>query len=317
MLNAAVIGVGNMGRHHARVYSEIRGVKLVALSDINIDSTRELAIKFGCRAYRDYREMIKNESLDMVSIVVPTKLHKRVSMDTIGAGIHTLVEKPIADNTKDAKDIVLAARNNGVKLAVGHIERFNPAVTQLKKLVASGSLGKISSIMAKRVGYFPSAPIDVNVLIEVGIHDIDIFNYILGGLPEVVYASGGQASAGKHKEDYVNVLLGYNGVSALLEVNWITPLKIRRLEVTGSEAFAELDYISQDLVVHHVNKSSAHDSKRIYETINIVKKEPLKLELEHFSECIVNNKTPLNDGKSAYEALRIAQKAIEFLNKNK
>jgi len=317
MLNAAVIGVGNMGKHHARVFSNLRGVCLTAVSDIDSNVVKRVAGNFDCKAYTDYEEMIKNENLDIVSVVVPTKLHAKIAIDTVKAGIHTIVEKPIADTLENAKKIILAARENKVKLSVGHIERFNPAVSELKKLVTAGKLGKISSIMAKRVGYFPSTPIDVNVLIEVGIHDIDIFNYILGKLPTGVYASGGKTESEKFKEDYVNVLLDYNDVSALLEVNWITPLKIRRLEVTGSKAFAELNYISQDLVVHHVNKSSIQGSKRIYEKIEIVKREPLKLELEHFAECVLKDRVPLNDGESAYHALNIAHKAIEFLNKNK
>lgn len=308
MLRAGVVGVGNMGKNHARAYSELENVNLVAVADIDINVAEAVAKEFSCGAYKDYNRMLASEDLDIVSIAVPTKLHAKVAIDTIDAKVHTLVEKPISDNLEDAKKIIRAAKENGVKLAVGHIERFNPAVAELKRIIVSGGLGKTSSILAKRVGYFPTSPVSVNVIIEAGVHDIDIFNYILDKLPVGVYAHGGKAGSGEFKEDYANVLLDYGDVGALLEVNWITPLKIRRLEVTGSLAFAELDYISQNLVVHRNKVPHA-------EKIIIQKQEPLRLELEHFSECITNDKTPLNDGESAYNALEIAHKAVESLNK--
>jgi UDP-N-acetylglucosamine 3-dehydrogenase len=316
MLRAGVIGVGSMGELHARVYYELENIELTAVADTSPTAAKAISTRFGCKAYKDYKKLIENENLDIVSIVVPTELHKKISIDTMDAGIHTLVEKPISDNLDDAREIINAAKENGVKLAVGHIERFNPAVVELKRIVAVGRLGKISSVLAKRVGYFPETPLDINVLIEVGVHDIDIFNYILDKLPTVVYACGGKATKGKFREDYANVLLDYNGVSALLEVNWITPLKIRRLEVTGSKAFANLDYISQDLFVHQRDYSS-DGIKTITEHVHIKKREPLKLELRHFAECVLNDKEPINSGESGYNAIKIAHDAIGFLNKNK
>lgn len=316
MLKAGVIGVGSMGELHARVYYELENIELTAVADINPTAVKAISTRFGCKAYKDYKNMIEKENLDIVSIGAPTELHKSISIDTMNAGVHTLVEKPISDNLDDAREIIDAAKENGVKLAVGHIERFNPAVVELKRLVAVGRLGNISSVLAKRVGYFPENPLDINVLIEVGVHDIDIFNYILGKLPAVVYACGGKATQGKFREDYANVLLDYNGVSALLEVNWITPLKIRRLEVTGSKAFANLDYISQDLFVHQRDYSSG-GIKTIRERVHVKKQEPLKLELRHFGECVLNNKRPINSGEAGYNAIKIAHDAIDFLNRNK
>jgi UDP-N-acetylglucosamine 3-dehydrogenase len=323
VLNAAVIGVGSMGRHHARVYHELKNTRLAAASDISPEAVKDISDKFGCTAYTDYKKMFKNEKLDIVSVVVPTELHKKISIDAASAGINVLVEKPISHDLEDAKKIIGAAKENGVKLAVGHIERFNPAVIELKRMVADGEFGKISSVLAKRVGYFPTNPIDINVIIEMGIHDIDIFNYILEKLPAVIYACGGKSNRENFGEDYANILLDYNGVSALLEVNWITPLKIRRLEITGSDKFAVVDYITQDLVVHEGRYedggkySSESKLKARSQKIEIQKREPLKLELGHFAECILKDKEPINDGKSAYDALKIAKDAIDFLNKSK
>jgi UDP-N-acetylglucosamine 3-dehydrogenase len=317
MLSAGVIGVGNMGKNHARVYSELENAKLVAVSDIDINLAKSVAEKFGCKCYKNYNEMLEKENLDIVSVVVPTKLHEKVAIDAISNGINTLVEKPISDNIRSAKKIIHAAKKHGVKLAVGHIERFNPAITELKKIIESGDIGKIFSISAKRVGYFPINKVSTNIIIEVGIHDIDIFNYLLKKLPSKIYAHCGKTNLKTSQEDYANILFDYDGVSAMLEINWVTPIKIRRLEVTGSDAFTVLDYITQDLNIFRNNFSSKLIGKKIIEKIAIQKQEPLKLELKHFLECVINDSTPLNDGESSYNALKVADEALAFLNKNK
>jgi len=301
MLSVGVIGVGNMGKNHARVYSKLENAKLVAVSDIDIKLAKSVAEKFGCKYYKNYNEMLEKENLDIVSIVVPTKLHEKVAIDAISNSINTLVEKPISDNIKSARKIIHAAKKYRVKLAVGHIERFNPAVTELKKIIESGDIGKIFSISAKRVGYFPTNKVYTNIIIEVGIHDIDIFNYLLKKLPSKIYTHCGKTNLKISQEDYANILFEYGDVSATLEVNWVTPIKIRRLEVTGSDAFVALDYITQDLNIFQ--------NKTIGKKIAIQKQEPLKLELKHFSECVINDTMPLNDGESSCNALKVAIEA--------
>ncbi|MBM3303740.1 MAG: Gfo/Idh/MocA family oxidoreductase, partial [Candidatus Aenigmarchaeota archaeon] len=142
MLNVAVIGAGNMGKNHVRTYAEMDDVKLAAIADIS-DNGRLLAEKHGCKYYADYREMLEKEKLDAVSVCVPTSLHHVVAKDVMAAGVSLLIEKPITRDVKEGEELVRLAKSKGVKLAVGHIERFNPAVRKLKGIMDAGRLGDI------------------------------------------------------------------------------------------------------------------------------------------------------------------------------
>jgi len=175
-VNVAVIGTGNMGRNHIRIYSELKEVNLVAVSDVVEKRGKGLAEKFKCAFYKDYNEMLEKESIDIVSICVPTFLHHKVCLDAIKHGVDFIVEKPIAKNTKEGREIVEAAKRAGVKMTVGHIERFNPAVIKLKQMIDEGKLGNITSVLARRVGIFPPQIRDANVVIDLAVHDIDIIN---------------------------------------------------------------------------------------------------------------------------------------------
>ncbi|MBN2101821.1 MAG: Gfo/Idh/MocA family oxidoreductase [Candidatus Aenigmarchaeota archaeon] len=318
VLNVAVIGTGNMGRNHIRTYSEIDDAKLVAISDVIEDRGKGLAEKFGCRFYKDYNEMFKKEKIDIVSICVPTFLHKKVAKDVISHGVNFLIEKPIARNVEEGEEIVKLARKKGLKMTVGHIERFNPAVQKLKAMIDEGKLGNITSVLARRVGIFPPQIKDANVVIDLAVHDIDVINYLLGKSPDKVYAGLGKALIEK-RHDYANIFLKYNGANAFIEVNWITPVKIRRLSVTGTKGYAELNYITQELIYYEsiydkfcddfgdfvINFGEPNITK-----VNIKKEEPLKVELKHFIDCIENNKEPIVTGEQALEALRVSEMAL-------
>lgn len=155
-MRIGVIGTGAMGQHHLRIYSEMRDVELVGLCDVDKNRAVSLAKMHNTTAYFDHRELLKQD-LDAVSVVVPTTLHKEVAFDVINSGTHLLVEKPIADTLENADMMIKAAHDAKVKLMVGHIERFNPAVLKLKEIIDSGMLGKIVSISSRRVGPFQPA----------------------------------------------------------------------------------------------------------------------------------------------------------------
>lgn len=326
MINVAVIGFGSMGRNHARVYNELSDVNLVAISDPAEAARREAASKFGCRIYADHKKMLKEEAIEAVSIAVPTKLHKQVALHCIDAGVHVLVEKPIADTEENAGAMIHAAEVKDVVLTVGHIERFNPSVAKLKGLIDSGRLGEITSIMARRVGVFPPRIKDANVFLDLAVHDIDIFNYFLGHGPEEVFAKGGEAFK-SGREDHAIIALTYGeNTTCMVQVNWITPVKIRELAVTGTKGYAELNYITQELRVFESNYEHAYDSfgdfvvkfgkpKEI--EIDVEPAEPLKEELKSFIECITNKKRPPITGEDALLALKVAHKAIESFKKDR
>ena len=313
MVNVAVIGTGAMGRHHVRIYSELEDVNLVAISDLDEMNGKKLAEKHSCNFYTDFKEMLDAEKVDAVSIVVPTKFHTAVALYCADKGKHILLEKPIADKVEDAESIISACKRNDVTLLIGHIERFNPAVDGLKKQIDSGTLGDITSIISKRVGLFPSRIKDADVVVDLAVHDIDVFNYLLGGIPKKVNSNLGNALI-DDRPDYANILLKYNGASAFIEVNWTTPVKIRTLSITGTKGYAELNYITQELVIYETNAEKEFDSfgdfvikfgEAEHKNIGIKKSEPLKNELVHFIDCVENRVEPKTTGEDALEALKV------------
>lgn len=324
MVNVAVIGIGNMGANHVRVYSELEGVNLVAISDIN-ENERKIAEKFGCEFYKDYRDMLEREEIDALSIAVPTKLHKKIALDCIQNGKDVLIEKPIADTVKNAEAIISAATKKGVILTVGHIERFNPAVQKLKKIISQKKLGEITSIIARRVGIFPPQVKDANVVLDLAVHDIDVFNYLLQQNPSRIYANAGSA-LDERREDHAFIVIEYDTARCFIQENWITPVKIRNLAVTGTRGYAELNYITQELNVYESVYEKTYDSYGDFvvkfgtpkkKIVEIEKAEPLKVEIMYFIECIVKKRDPFVSGEDGLLALKLSLKAIDSYNKNK
>ncbi len=294
MTRVGVVGLGMMGQHHARVYSQL-GCELVGVADTNMERVKEIGERYRTRYYSDYTELIPQ--VDAVSIVVPTTLHRQVAMDFIKQGVHCLVEKPIAFNMGEAEEMIRAAEENHTKLMVGHTERFNPVVLRLKEIIDQGILGKLMIISTRRVGPFASRIRDVGIIIDSATHDIDIARYLVGKEPVEVFSKAGRF---KHqKEDHAIVVLNFGSATACIEVNWFTPHKVRSLVVTGSEGIAYLDYIEQELTVHN-----SHGM----ETVKVEKAEPLKLEMEHFLKCVEHDEKPLVDG---YEGLKVLKIAVE------
>lgn len=175
MIKAAVIGVGNMGRNHVRVYAEMEDVELVAVAD-----TDEIAAQRAVHSYRvekvyaDYRDMLDQEQPDIVSIAVPTQLHSEVACEAISRGIHVLIEKPIALTQTEGQQIIDMAATHGIKLMVGHIERFNPAIAEIKRRLDRQELGRVFQVHARRLSPFPGRIQDVGVVLDLATHDIDV-----------------------------------------------------------------------------------------------------------------------------------------------
>ena len=304
MLRVGVVGVGMMGQHHVRVYSELARegkVELVGIADANFERAKELAKRFGTIPYSDYRDLVR-ENLDAVSIAVPTSLHKQVAVDFIGEGTSVLVEKPIADTVENAEAIIEAAEETGVTLMVGHIERFNPAVLKLKESIDDGLLGKIVTISAKRVGPMAARIRDVGIIVDLGVHDIDVISYLFGEPVRTVYARAGNVIHPARVEDHALITLGFEDGTGIVETNWLTPHKTRTLNVVGTGGIAYLDYIDQGLKLY--NNEWVKEAK-------IEKKEPLRNEIEHFIECVETGKRPIVDGKAGLHALKVALLAQE------
>ena len=297
MIKVGVVGVGEMGQHHVRVYNEMEDADLVGIADVNERKVKEIANQSKTKAFTDYNDLLK-EDLDAVSIAVPTILHKKVALDFIRERVNCLIEKPIATNIEDAQEIIREAERNNVKLAIGHIERFNPAVTKLKEIIENGILGKMLLVSTRRVGPFVPRIKDVGIIVDLATHDIDVVRYLVGKEAVNIFVKSGGFK--NKKGDHALVLLDFGEVSASIEVNWFTPHKVRSLVATGTEGIAYLDYLKQEVVIYN------SEWKMIPK---IEKKEPLKVELEHFLECVKNNKEPLVNGYEGLKVLEIAIKA--------
>lgn len=316
-LNVAIIGGGNMGRHHARVFSELKGVNLVGVCDTDETRAKALADKYGATPYTDYDAMFQKEDIDAVSVAVPTFLHHKVAMDVLEHGAHILLEKPIAATLEEAQEIIDAAREKQKTLMVGHIERFNPAVRRLRELVDAGRIGDIVSINIKRVGGIPPQTKNANVIMDLAIHDIDISNSLLGEYPTKVLGHKTKNRVAD-QEDTAHILLNYPKASTFIEVNWVTPVKIRTLDITGTKAFARLNYALQELTLYE--NSYLHEDARYNDfnefvtkfnltddiKIGVNKDEPLKLELEEFIAAIKEEREPHVTPEQAYKSLESA-----------
>lgn len=315
-IKAAVIGIGNMGKNHVRTYFEIEDIDLVAVADLNETLGTEMAEQFKAQYYKDYKDMLTSIKPDMVSVCVPTAYHFDVAKDVIDAGVSLLLEKPITMQVAEGEELLKSAKKRGVKILVGHIERFNPAIKKVKEMIDKGELGEITSIMARRVGGFPPQIKDANIAVDLAIHDIDIVNYLLGDLPkEVIVAK--RSSHIKKREDSVEIFMKYKCASAYVQANWITPVKIRKLNITGTEGYLEMDYINQkiefyksnyDKFIQEIGDFSDYilrfsDPDRI--DINVAKKEPLREEISYLADCIRKDREI--DCRYAVEALKIAQ----------
>jgi len=313
-LKVAVIGLGNMGKHHVRNYHNIENCQLVAVCDLKDGAAETYAEEFNCNAYSSIHDMLDKEEIDALTITSPTSTHYEVAKMVIERGISVLIEKPIADNVEHATELIELAKQNNVTLMVGHIERFNPAVTALKNIIEAGELGDITSLISKRVGVFPAQIKDANVIIDLAVHDIDIFSYLLNREPDGIFGNAGRALI-DDREDYAEIFLTYGQQNGIVQVNWITPIRIRQLSVTGTKGYAELNYMTQELVVHESNytRDTDHLGDPVIKfdtpntrTIPIDNQEPLNLELRHFLDSVRTNTSPLITGEVGRNALRTA-----------
>lgn len=300
-LGVGVIGVGFWGRNHARVYSENENVRLMAVCDTDERKAKTIGEKYGVRWYTREEDFLKDEDVDALSICTPTKTHADIVIKSIRAGKHVLVEKPMTSTSDEAKTVLEVSQKEGVRVMVGFIERFNPGVYRLKSLIKRGRLGEVVLTTARRVGRWPERIGDVGVVKDAAIHDLDIARFIFDEDPISVYARAG--SLGHRLEDYAEILLRFSGIkTAFVEANWLTPHKVRTLTVTGSEAIASLDYLTQEITIENASKLV----KPAYKWV-----EPLTLEIKHFVDSILKNKEPAVSCIDGLKALKIAEAALK------
>jgi len=298
-VKVGVIGAGVMGTNHARIFSEMENVVLAGIYDQEYSNALLVAKKNGCKAFHSLGELL-NSDIDAVSIAVPTSSHKPVALAAIEKGKHVLLEKPIAGTIADAEEIINAARDAKVILMIGHVERFNPVVNKIKELIAEED---IISISFKRVGPLPPRIKDAGVIIDLGIHDIDLARYLTGEDIEEVYCVTSKNVA--KYEDSSNILLRtITGKSIQITTNWVTPFKLRQVEVITKKKLLICNLITQQITEY--SNYSSQDSSYIVRDIMVKYDEPLKREFNAFTDSIRNNEDAVVTGNDGLESLKIA-----------
>ncbi|HDI42740.1 MAG TPA: Gfo/Idh/MocA family oxidoreductase [Candidatus Bathyarchaeota archaeon] len=307
-LKVAVIGVGFWGKNHLRVLNEIPQAEIVAVCDIDEERARTAAERYKVEYYTDSRKLHKEVDVDAVTICTWSTTLAKEAKRALKAGRHVLVEKPMASSVREAQEIAKIAEKEDLLLTVGFIERFNPAVRRAKQLIEQGKAGSVVSLTARRVSRWPERIGDVGVVKDTAIHDLDIARYIFGQDPAQVHAVAGRILH-KRFEDYAHILLNFgNGQVAFIEANWLTPYKVRSLRITGSEAIITVDYITQELTIDTESQTIKPRNKW---------QEPLKLELQHFVDCILTGRKQEVTPEDGIKALKLAETALKSATKGK
>lgn len=294
-INVGVIGVGAMGYNHARVYYRLEEANLVAVSDVSERTLNKVCEKYDAKGYSDYEDLLKDPEIEVVSVCVPTTHHHDVVMKAIEYGKHVLVEKPIAFSLEEAEEMIAVAKEKGVILGTGHVERFNPAVQKAKELIENDVIGDVVSASAKRVGPFPPRIKDVGVCIDLAIHDLDVMYYLFNEDVEQVYGTMSSILDKTDFEDHAEIMVSFTNATGILEVNWLTPYKRREIEITGTDGIISVDYIEQSIEVFG----------KFAQDITIKHEEPLKEELKSFLEAVDEGKDPVITGEDGLNALKM------------
>jgi len=305
-LRIAVIGAGHLGSLHAKVYHATRrksGITLVGVCDINKKMAKEVAKKYNVSYFTDYHDLLEGDKVDAVSIVVPTVLHYTVTRDFLKAGIHVLIEKPITKTLEEADELIRLARKKNLILQVGHIERFNSAVLAVEpfllkpKFIECQRLG--STRKKRRIK-------DVGVVLDLMIHDIDIILGLVNSTVKDIEAFG--ISTVSDHEDLANIRLTFqNNVIADITASRVTKEETRKIRIFQEESYILLDFLHQEASLFRKSDRKLNKKK-----IRIRKKEPLKIELRSFIDCVRNKKKPIVSGKEGRQALQVA---LDILNK--
>jgi len=304
-----------MGSNHVRVLHELQEegkTKLIGVADIGESLAREVAEKYGVDWFTDYKRLLE-EKPDFAIVAVPTKLHRKVAVDAVEKDCHILVEKPIAHTVSEAKKIVDIAKRKGVQLMVGHIERFNPVVQEMKERIGREPIHLIGAV---RVGpSIASERVDTGVILDLAVHDIDIIRYLTGSEYKKISAFTADRESGIEESAMLSFEME-NGALAYIIANRITPLKIRSIEVTTHEKFIRGDLISQKVTEYSKGELITHARRSAFVTeIDIPYMEPLKLELKAFISSLEQAKKPPVSGEDGLRTLKIAVECIQQLRK--
>ena len=325
-IKVAVIGAGMMGKNHMKTYKSLPGVELVGVYDIFSDAAKAAAETFGIKAFSSMEEVAAN--VDAVSVVTTSVTHCNVGQFFLNKGIHCLMEKPLACSEEECRILIDAAKANNVVLLVGHIEQFNPAVEQMHKILSDST--RIRSLTAQRMSAASGRITDVDVSMDLMIHDIEVIQSLVKSPVVNVNASAVKTSDQPEGKNYITALVEFeNGVTANLTASRITQARVRTLTVTTDTNYIDMDFINQSINVHsqgrmpYVNQEDNpewmhYGLKGSVEQLFIPTNQPLSAELGHFLACIRGEATPRITGEMALNALKViwqVQEKLGFITK--
>ena len=319
MLKAGVIGVGSMGRNHVRVYREMENVELVGIADQSPQTATKVGSTYCVPNYTDYRVFLDECQPDLVSLAVPTGHHLSVGADLIQRGVHVLIEKPLATTVEEGEELVELAQQHNVILAVGHIERFNPAVIELRRRLREGMAGRIYQIHTQRLSPYPARIRDAGVVIDLASHDIDLMRFLMHEEIVRLYGETLRTINSDREDAFTGLLRFHSGAIGVLDVNWITPTKVRNLTITGGRGMFRCDLLSQELFFYENETGpSQWDTLSVLRGVSegnvlgirIQRQEPLAAELADFVGAVREGRQPAITGQDGLETLRLA---LEFV----
>ncbi|WXG45278.1 MAG: Gfo/Idh/MocA family oxidoreductase [Candidatus Atabeyarchaeum deiterrae] len=306
-LKCAVIGAGWFGRAHCRVYRDLDNAQLTSIADPDYSRAMEVSSLYGCKAYADFHEMLEKEKLDAVSVVVSPQNLSKVASEAVEFDIKAvLVEKPVAINPTELAELSRKSKKNDVPVMPGFIELFNPSIQRIEEMIRkNGEIGQPYVASSKRIGRNPKRGWEIGVLLDLGIHEIYVLRRLFGA-PRRIFCQTRSFAGGK-TEDMANILLEFqNGVLGMIETNWLTPIGIRNMIVTGSEGSIETDYVTQEVRI--IKKDQTIKPHSVFE-------EPLKRELMAFLESVEKGDAPPVNLNDAEETLKIASAALSSSKK--
>ncbi len=303
----AVAGVGSLGVHHARIYSELPEVELVGVFDTNQEHAKAIAEQHGTKVFESL-DALAGE-VEAASVVVPTDGHRKVAGQLLEKGIHLLVEKPIAATTAEAEELVALAQENAAILQVGHIERFNPVLSFLEREGANPRFieaHRLAPYPPPREGLYPRGT-EVSVVLDLMIHDLEVILHLVGSRVEEIRAVGVPVLSSS--EDIANVrLLFENGCVANITASRISPERMRKIRVFSEDTYFSLDYQEQAGVMYRKTKIGIQPQE-----IPVEKGDQLTHELRSFVQCVIRRDKPIVSGEHAAEALKLAVKIMSLI----
>jgi predicted dehydrogenase len=298
-LRIAVVGVGHLGKHHARILAQVPGARLVAVVDRQPERAAAAAEGTGARALADYRELL--DEVDAVTVAAPTEIHHDVALPFLERGISVLVEKPMTRTLAEADALIAAAKASGATLGVGHTERYNPAVAAVMPFVTTPRF-----IEVHRLGAFPDRSLDIDVVFDLMIHDLDIILALVKAEPTAIEAVGVPVLTDKY--DIANARLRFSsGCIANVTASRISKERVRKIRFFQADAYVSIDYAEQEVEGYRLKRREGQRPEIQGGKIPVTREEPLKRELVDFVNAVREKRAPLVDGHAGRRALALAQ----------